>query len=548
MPDGSGALIYFNNGKSNYPPYRQEIYGTDLAVEHTDVLAWSEKARMPVFGIIKKNGAVLGIIEKGAAVAIVNADVSGRENSYNYVYPSFYVIHKDDVVLQGEGQKRSFPRYQESPVKTDFVVRYVFLSGDDATYDGMAGYYRQYLMENDMLRKNITEKPDDNIPFYLQLVGSIPTRKHFAGVPYKALEPLTAFEQTEIILSELEEAGVSNIKLKYSGWFNGGEHHKVPKSVSVDRVIGGKKGLTDFLNYIKGKDISLYPDVALLRVYNTSNFNETREAARRLTALPAAVYPVDLALNRHDRNRDPSYVLSPRYVNDYVEKMLSGMEKLGFDGISLRDLADELNSDFRRNNQIDRTVSERISVQALDEIYRNGYNIMARGGNAYAWRYVTDITDLALGNSRYKIEDEAIPFYQMVIRGFIEYTGTPYNLSTYTNYRHYVLKCLEYGSNVYFVWSYEPSNKVKDTDFDYLYSVYYKEWLDLAKQVYQQVNAVLKPVKGRKIISHRKLMDGVFETVYENGVHVIVNYNREAVVVDGVLIEAEDFYVGGGAG
>lgn len=341
---------------------------------------------------------------------------------------------------------------------------------------------------------------------------------------------------------------MSNIKLKYSGWFNGGEHHKVPKSVSVDRVIGGKKGLTDFLNYIKGKDISLYPDVALLRVYNTSNFNETREAARRLTALPAAVYPVDLALNRHDRNRDPSYVLSPRYVNDYVEKMLSGMEKLGFDGISLRDLADELNSDFRRNNQIDRTVSERISVQALDEIYRNGYNIMARGGNAYAWRYVTDITDLALGNSRYKIEDEAIPFYQMVIRGFIEYTGTPYNLSTYTNYRHYVLKCLEYGSNVYFVWSYEPSNKVKDTDFDYLYSVYYKEWLDLAKQVYQQVNAVLKPVKGRKIISHRKLMDGVFETVYENGVHVIVNYNREAVVVDGVLIEAEDFYVGGGAG
>nr|MBO2493647.1 hypothetical protein [Clostridia bacterium] len=547
VPDGSGALIYFNNGKSKYPPYRQEIYGMDLTVDNTEFLVKAEKARMPIFGIIKKNSALLGIIEEGASVAAVNADVSGRDNSYNYVYPSFYVIHKDDVVLQGEGQKRSFPRYQEEPMKTDFVVRYVFLDDKDASYEEMAKYYQQYLIKNGMLKENRTEASNDDIPFYLHLVGSIPTLKHFVGVPYRALEPLTTFEQAKTILSELQQAGVNNIKLKYSGWFNGGEHHKVPKSISVDGAIGGLKGLNDFLEYIKGKNISFYPDVALLRVYNTSGFNETREAARRLTALPAAVYPIDLALNRRDRDRSPSYVLSPRYVGKYVEKMLSGIARLDFDGISLRDLADELNSDYRKNNQIDRTESEKISIQALDEIYKSGLNIMVKGGNAYAWRYATDITDLSLGNSKYKIEDEAIPFYQMVIRGFIEYTGTPYNLSTYTNYRHYVLKCLEYGSNVHFVWSYEPSHKVKDTDFDYLYSIYYKEWIDLATEIYQQVNEALKRVNGQKIISHQKIEDGVFKTVYENGIYVIVNYNRTPVTVEGVRIEAEDFYVGGDA-
>jgi hypothetical protein len=34
--------------------------------------------------------------------------------------------------------------------------------------------------------------------------------------------------------------------------------------------------------------------------------------------------------------------------------------------------------------------------------------------------------------------------------------------------------------------------------------------------------------------------------VYENGVYVIVNYNRTPVLVDGIHVEAEDFFVGGG--
>jgi len=547
VPDGSGALIYFNNGKSKYPSYRQEVYGADLTVDDTEFLVEAEKARIPIFGVIKKSGDLLGIIEEGASVAAINADVSGRENSYNYVYPSFYVIHKDDVVLQGEDQRRVFPRYQEKPINTDFVVRYIFLDGSDASYAGMARYYRQYLIENDLLRENRMKDSNEDIPFYLQLIGSIPTRKHFVGVPYRALEPLTTFEQAKTILTELEQLGVSNIRLKYSGWFNGGEYHKVPKSISVDGAIGGFKGLNDLLKYIKGKNIFLYPDFALLRVYNSSGFNETMEAARRLTALPAVIYPIDLALNRQDRDREPSYVLSPRYVEEYVEKMLSGIANLNLEGISLRDLADELNGDYRKNNQIDRTESEKISIKALDKIYQNGLDIMVKGGNAYAWRYATDITDLSLGNSEYKIEDEAVPFYQMVIRGLIEYTGTPYNLSTYTNYRYYVLKCLEYGSNVYFVWSFEPSHKVKDTDFDYLYSIYYKEWINLATQIYQQVNEVLKQVNGQRIISHQKIEDGVFKTVYENGIYVIVNYNRTPVTVEGVRVEAEDFYIGGDA-
>ena len=40
------------------------------------------------------------------------------------------------------------PVYQARPYQGDFVIRYAFLSGEDANYMGMANYYRSYLIEN----------------------------------------------------------------------------------------------------------------------------------------------------------------------------------------------------------------------------------------------------------------------------------------------------------------------------------------------------------------------------------------------------------------
>ncbi|MGE5613525.1 MAG: DUF5696 domain-containing protein [Bacillota bacterium] len=546
VPDGSGALIHFNNGKSEYPSYKQDVYGNDQTIDRTDFLKGDQTVRMPVFGIIKENSAFLGIIEQGASTASINADVSGRTNSYNCVYPSFYVVNKDDVTLNAPEQKWSLSKFQERPVKTDFVIRYVFLGGEDASYQGMARYYRKYLVENNMLSKNNKNQAAEDTAFYLQLIGSISKRKHFLGVPYQALEPLTTLEEAKFIISQLKRRNVNNIKLKYTGWFNGGYDHKAPKSISVDGAIGGTGGLAGFIAYARKENVSFYPDVALLSFKNTSGFSESNEAVRRITGAPVTIYPVDQAMNRRDRERIPAYLLSPRVLARYTESMLEGLEDLSITSISLRDLADQLNSDYRKNRMIDRTESESVSVQALEKIRQKTQNVMADGGNAYAWRFLTEITNAPLSCSNFKLEDESVPFYQMVIRGFIEYTGTPYNLSAYVNHRQYVLKCLEYGSNVFFAWIYESNDKVKDTEYDYLYSVYYNHWIDLAQEIYHEVNGALRHVENQGIIDHRKIADGVYKTVFENNVYIIVNYNRTPVSVDGVTVNGYSFKMGGG--
>ncbi|MBW5445250.1 hypothetical protein GE107_04125 [Cohnella sp. CFH 77786] len=548
VPDGSGALIHYHNGKTEYPAYQQPVYGSDLTIERTEDAAREETVRLPVFGSIREGAAFLGIIEEGAPAAVIHADVGGRLNSYNYVYPSFYVIRKDQVTLDANGQQRSVPKFQEDPMKTDFTVRYAFLTGTDASHAGMAKFYRQYLIDRGGLPgPNADRGREQDVPFYLQLIGSIDKKKRAIGIPYRALEPLTTFDQAQTIVTQALQRDIRNIRLQYAGWFNGGLNHRVPNRVSVDEAIGGSRGLIDFVSFARDKGIGFYPDASILTVHTGKGFKESKDASRTLRSVPAELYPLDLALNRRDRSRSPSYVASPRLVSGYADALLKGLGRYRSEAISLRDLADQLNSDFRKRKQIDRTESERISIEALRKMQDEGLKIMGNGGNAYALPYLTDITNAPMSGSRFKLEDEEIPFYQMVVRGFIDYTGAPYNLSAYTDVRQYVLKCLEYGSGVYFAWIYEPNHRVKDSDFNDLYAVHYAQWLDQAADVYREVNGVLRNVRNEPIVAHEKLREGAFRTVYGNGAYIIVNYNRFPIQVDGKRIEAESYATGGEA-
>ncbi|MEK5466329.1 DUF5696 domain-containing protein [Paenibacillus sp. FSL R7-0210] len=548
VPDGSGALIHFNNGKIRYPAYKQAVYGVDGTMETTDAYAQQQEVKLPVFGLIREEGAMLGIIEQGASLATINADTSGRLNGYNYVYPSFTLIAKGDLTLTSSDQNRTLPKFQQEPPKTDYVVRYAFLSGAEASYPGMARYYQSYLAEHGGLpeaQPAASAEAPVNTPFYLELVGGITKTKHVLGIPYQSLEALTTFEEAQSILEQMKQRGIDHIKLKYAGWFNRGLDHKVPDRLSVDQAIGGSKGLNRLAAYAKEQDIQLFPDIALLRANQTSGFRINQKASRMLSEIPAAVYPYNMALNRRDRSFTPAYIISPSRIGGYVDATLKEIAPFQTGGISLRDMADQLNSDFRKNQEIDRSASEQISVQSLEKITGQSLRILADGGNAYALPYLSDITDAPVSSSRFKLEDEEIPFYPMVVRGYVNYTGKPFNLSTFTNPRQYILKSLEYGSGIYYEWMYAPNYKVKDTDFDNLYAVNYEQWINQAADMYTEVNGVMKNVQNQRLTGHEKLADGVYKSTYGNGMSVIVNYNKTAVLAEGRTVEAESYITGG---
>src|SRR4029453_760104 len=99
-------------------------------------------------------------------------------------------------------------------------------------------------------------------PFVLELIGSIPVRKNFLGIPYPSTEAVTTYSQAIEILESLQQRDISQIQLKYSGWFNKGVQHRLPSSIKPDSILGGKKMFEKLLNYAEENNIEVYPDVA----------------------------------------------------------------------------------------------------------------------------------------------------------------------------------------------------------------------------------------------------------------------------------------------
>ena len=89
IPDGSGALIGFNNQKASYGAYSQDVYGRDPVLVLEKSLKTVKNVLMPVFGASFGNHGFLAIAENGCASASVNAMGAGSLTSYNNVYMTF---------------------------------------------------------------------------------------------------------------------------------------------------------------------------------------------------------------------------------------------------------------------------------------------------------------------------------------------------------------------------------------------------------------------------------------------------------------------------
>ncbi len=549
VPDGSGALIHMNRPKGLSQPYAQRIYGDDLALNRRMDGAVTETARMPVFGLARSGAGWLGIVEAGAPLASVNAVSGGIRNSYNNVYASFEVLAMESVRLQSGTSERSIPQFQPRPPATDFVVRYVFLEGEEADYVGMAHAYQTYMLERGLLRRKTAASSED-LPFYLEVVGNIPKRKSILGVPYTAMEPLTTFDEAREIATELLDRSVANVKLKLTGWFNGGVAHEVPTRIAPDRALGGREGLEALIAFGRENGVELYPDAAfgLLYPQRDAAYNPTKAAVRHLNRRVADLYPADPATGRSSPEASPTYMLSPLAVPGVVDRFLEQYEGYEAYGLSVRDLGERLHSDFRDDRHVDRAQSERIAAAQLgklaDALPADG-GLMVAGGNAYALSSASHVVEAPMSGSGFNIADESVPFYHIVLHGFVDYAGAPMNLTDGADVTEAKLRSLEYGANAYFKWIYEGNDVVKDTAYNDLYSVHYRTWLDRAVETYNELSDALGDVADERIVDHRRVRPDVYVTEYESGKRIYVNYSPVPVRVDGVAVDAKSYATGG---
>ncbi|MDQ6422889.1 DUF5696 domain-containing protein [Paenibacillus sp. LHD-117] len=545
VPDGSGSLIYLNNGKSNQEVYAQRVYGEDENDNSGRRGQVAQSARLPVFGLKSGDAAWYAVVEKGDGIATVNADVSGRNNSYNNVFAGFALRGEDELELYKGNRVEEIQLLTEERYAGDIEVRYSFLSGDKADYSGMAEHYRNGLEASGVLKPLADES---ELPFFVTMLGAVDKRKSFLGVPYQGLVSMTTFDQAGAIADRLAGDGITNVRMRYMGWFGEGVNHEAPDRVKTESILGGAAGMRELASKLEGLGGKLYPDVAFQHVFREDGrFAPAADAARFVTREQAERTPYNRAFNSMDYELGIYYLLSPAKLPYYAEKFLERFDKLKLSGsgLALRDLGDKLHADYRTKRIVFRDTAKQIVQEQLGEIKDAYSDLLVAGGNAYAFPYADRLINVPTDDSGFNLTDETIPFYQIVLHGYADYAGEPINLSNDQDIALHTLQSIELGMAPHFLWTHESSSKLKFTTFDAMYSTEYASWYDEAVEMYNRANEALSGVRTARIADHLRHSDDVTETRYDNGISVYVNYSDKAATVNGTTIEGHNFAIGG---
>lgn len=547
VPNGSGSLIYFNNGKTAAANYSQYIYDIDPLAANYTTIENLQTARLPIYGICKDDSSLLVSVEDGTTTALITAVVSGKDCDYNYAYPSFVLRVADNLRMFGDATQDVYVMEPDA-YNSNLRARYTFLTEDYSGYAGLANYYRNRLVAEGMLEKN---ESTGAIPFYYDVISGVKENAHFLGVQYLHTFSMTDFDEAEAISDELALAGVSNQVMNLQGWFNGGYYHDAADRIRVIGKLGGKRALSRLNETVKENGGKLYADVAFQKVTMADDgFPEGKEASRYYGAGYVATFgqvnPTTLRNTSGLGYVENIYsLLSPKYLPRYVEKFAKKSQKLDVDGISLRDLANVLSSDKKRTNPITREEALDIVLGQFETLEATGKNVMTNAANSYAFAYSDDIINAPLSGSSIGITDADIPLYEMILHGYVDYSSQLLNFENADDMDRVVLNLIEAGASPHYVFTWEESSRMKLTALNRYYTTTFANWRDEAVATYNKINDVLKNVDGAAMVDHAIFENGVRRVTYDNGIVIYINYDKAEQTADGLQIPAMSYRMEG---
>ena len=548
VPDGSGALINFNNGKVQFSSEMSiPLYGEDRGKgnSYDKAPAITEQGYLPVWGIKKETSSLFCIIEGAEAVATVKADVNrGSRSPSNKAWAEFQYVGSDDVSFLGLDQ--TLTAYQEEPIKEKIEVKYSILPASEGNeYSDMARYYREYLIARDDLREQTAK---ENIPFNVELEGAIDSYETAFGVGYWYVNPLTSYSQAQEILSLLTDGGVENISVRYRGWANQGLYNRYWNRIRLLSEMGSRDELNQLISYAADNNIDIFYDVELITV-GTANlldgFFTYTDVSREISRSNAFYKQFDLM---NSSNWNGSYIVKPSKVSSAAQTLIEDFKDMGLNSICLGRMGEVLTGDYNTNELNDRNEVQDIYADVNKHFEDAGFKIANVSANSYMLGGTSVLFELPNTSSTHYMADESIPFYQMVVHGLISYSGEAINQSG--DPQRSLLNAVEYGAGLFYRWMYADDVEMYDNDvemydnyYEDMYALNYVSWLDNAIESYTRYNEELGHTAQLRMTNHRRISEDLSLTEYEDGTQVYVNYSNTETTVDGVTVPANDYLV-----
>lgn len=511
VPDGCGAVIKTSVFDESFEALSFNVYGNDAAAPSES----SGCATIPAFGIKHGKCAYAALIEKGDAAATINADKAINISDYNRAYASF------SITPSSYTDEKLFVSAKETT--SELQLCYRFLSGNNATYAGMASAIREQLIRNSVIStRNI--QPTDYLPFFVTLNGI--AVKAIGPVRYSSV--LTDFDQATDMLVRMKNKGINNACVRFASALQHGGNQSDIKHADVLWRLGGYKGLEKLNNYVSGQKMSLFLDVDIVssagKIKNSAYDIEGERINSSFSSLISDELGVTLK-NRKLRNL--------RHFRDDIKDILAFVRNSPLTGICINDAGRMLYSDFSDEGLLRQDASEAIAEAIVP--LSTGKEIMVSTGNFYLLKSVDSVIDIPLTTTVSKSGAYTpVPFIQLVLHGILDYAGEPINL--YTSEREAKLRSVEYGACPHYEWNYVPYDGNGEND-----RFYYDNTINSAADFYSRANDALNDLRDARMADHYEVSDGVFCTEYDNGAMVYVNYTDRDYTTLGVVVEAENF-------
>ena len=549
IPDGSGAIIRFNNQKYAANPYSQMIYGSDITAVPKIKAPVTESIPLPMFGICKGENAMLAVADAGAENCLLCADVSGSGQSnteYNHCYFKFLLRSSDQFNLGNE----QIDVYEKDLPAQTISVRYYPLTASDAVnadgsaeldYTDIAARYRQYLLEDQQVP--VKAQPDTSV-MQIDLYGGCMKQRNVLGFPVFLKTAATTFSDMQQITARLLDAGAGNMQIALHRWTNAGISGKVDCKAKPARILGGKDGFRQLTDYFGQNSIAWYPVAENTAFYSGGGYWALTDTAVRVSGSFARIVDFEPAFGVPYGKKKTMSLLSPAAFPSLYQELAANSRKRGLQSISIGAMSSALYGDYGKRSAVSRGEAAQSVAESLKQLQKEVGPVLSADPNAYLLPYTDTISDLPLSSSGFNLFDGDIPLCQLVLHGVIPYTTKAVNSSA--DAEHMVLRAIAAGSNLRFDLLAADASDLTDTDFDVYFYANADYWTEQAAQ-YDRFSAdILAAVSDSHIISYRE--DGSrITTKYANGTETVVDLDAYSVSVNGKVRYLKDYVKEGAA-
>lgn len=537
IPDGNGALIYLDDKEGRFNSgYSSMIYGGDVGFDELIVesLLWdrynmitdAEQVIAPVYGIAHTDDGIayLAIVEDGAMRASIEAAPNGVSVDYNRAYAKFVERKLYTQPTSNNSTSGSLHLAEEDRSHSDLQVRFLFLSGDQANYAGMANAYREYLLDNGTLE--------------LQNCG-YHTRIDFLGTERESwvlgtsAVVMTTVEDIREIYSDLSAAGATELFTVYKGWQKGGLYNIPISKYAADSKIGGTGELTELIQDAEAEGIRFYLYNDALRINpdeKNASFNVIKKINKRR-------YEEETYQDVYET----MMYLTPARSKYMTDKLIKSYTAKGVDNLCIAGISSNLfsyNYSGTNYTRYDTAASYAEMVAGIAE----KTELVLEQPFAYLWSDTEAFLDMPLYTSSYIFEDESVPFLSIVLKGVMPVYSEYVNFEA--NKQEFFLKIVETGSYPSFYITKESSSELLYTNSSDIYSSEYDVYRDTILEYARSLKALDEKVAGAFIVGHEITGNGVTVVTYDNGVKIYVNYSLADQTVDGITIGAMSYEVG----